>query len=61
MKAVVLIVPDDHAQLVASLMAATLTMNGFHHDGPAVIEWPDPGGTTLHSDLDLQALREARP
>lgn len=41
MKAVVLVVPDDgQADDVARLIAAALTINGYDHNGPSVIDWP---------------------
>ena len=41
MKAVVLVIEDDEqASEVSRLIAATLSMNGYRHDNPAVIDWP---------------------
>ena len=39
-KAVVLLVPDENADEIARLIAATLSMNGYGHNTPGVIDWP---------------------
>lgn len=39
-KAILLIVPEDDAEDMSRLIAATLSMNGYGHDGPSVIDWP---------------------
>ncbi len=43
-KAIVLVVPAEIADDVARLVAATLSLNGYRHDDPAVIDWPLPNG-----------------
>ena len=41
MKAVVLVIEDaGDADNICKLIAATLSLNGYRHDNPAVIDWP---------------------
>ena len=43
-KAIVLIVPEElagQADHIARLIASTLTLNGYGHNTPSVIDWPD--------------------
>lgn len=39
-KAVVLVCSEEDADNVCKLIAATLSLNGYHHDKPGVIDWP---------------------
>ncbi|HXA33391.1 MAG TPA: hypothetical protein VNV87_14125, partial [Acidimicrobiales bacterium] len=39
-KAVVLIVSPEIAEDVANLIAGTLSINGYKHNNPSVIDWP---------------------
>ena len=39
-KAVVLLVPDDVADEIGRLIASTLSLNGYGHNTPGVIDWP---------------------
>jgi hypothetical protein len=44
MKAIVLVVEDgDEAEIVSKLIAATLSLNGYRHNAPEVIDWPMEG------------------
>lgn len=39
-KAIVLVVPDDMAEEVSRLIASALSLNGYRHNNPSVIDWP---------------------
>jgi hypothetical protein len=39
-KAIVVVVPEAVADEVARLIAAALTLNGWKHNEPSVIDWP---------------------
>jgi hypothetical protein len=39
-KAILLVVPEEHAEVLARLIASLLSMNGYSHNQPAVIDWP---------------------
>jgi hypothetical protein len=39
-KAVVLVVPEDQAEEVSRLVASALSLNGYRHNGPSIIDWP---------------------
>jgi hypothetical protein len=46
-RAVVLVIPDEvDADDVARLIAAALSINGYGHNSPSVIEWPQGDGST---------------
>lgn len=45
-KAVVLVVPDDVADEIARLIASALSLNGYGHNAPGVIDWPTDEGDT---------------
>lgn len=38
-RAVVLVVPDDVADEIGRLIASVLSLNGYAHNTPAVIDW----------------------
>jgi hypothetical protein len=40
LKAILLVLPADSAQEIANLIGATLTLNGYHHTRPEVMDWP---------------------
>lgn len=40
MKAVVLVVPEEHAEWASRLVASVLSINGVSHNDPSVIDWP---------------------
>ena len=41
MKAVVLVIENaQDADNICKLIAATLSLNGYRHDDPGVIDWP---------------------
>lgn len=42
-KAVILLVADDMANEIARLVEATLSLNGYGHTTPGVIDWPTVG------------------
>jgi len=48
MKAIVITCGDAVAEDVARLLASALTLNGYQHDGPAVIDWPVGRCCDLH-------------
>ncbi len=47
-KAIVLAVPDDQADDIARLVASALSLNGYKHNQPGVIDWP----TCEHDSAD---------
>lgn len=52
MKAIVIVCEDVQAEEISRLLASTLSLNGYRHDGPAVIEWPVDPPRRLHLIVD---------
>lgn len=61
MKAVVVVLPDEGAMAVARLIGATLSMNGYTHDAPAVINWPMAEPGAVKSSPDSAAQSDSAP